>query len=93
MSFPIPQKAAYMKFANPASRYALVGVFVAKTAGGVRVAVTGAGSNGVFRASALETALERQFLARPPSTASPCPRAGSIPTSTPTLTIAPTSSG
>ena len=44
VSFPIPQKAAYMKFANPASRYALVGVFVARTAGGVRVAVTGAGS-------------------------------------------------
>ena len=38
VSFPIPQKAAYMKFPNPASRYALVGVFVAKTAGGVRVA-------------------------------------------------------
>ena len=62
VSFPIPQKAAYMKFANPASRYALVGVFVARTAGGVRVAVTGAGSNGVFRANALEAALERQFL-------------------------------
>ena len=42
--FPIPQKAAYEKFRNPASRFALVGVFVAKTAGGVRVAVTGAGS-------------------------------------------------
>ena len=38
-----------MKFRNPASRYALVGVFVAKTAGGVRVAVTGAGASGVFR--------------------------------------------
>jgi carbon-monoxide dehydrogenase medium subunit len=50
-----------MKFANPASRYALVGVFVAKTAGGVRVAVTGAGSNGVFRAQALETALNANF--------------------------------
>ena len=43
VSFPIPQKAAYMKFRNPASRYALVGVFVAKTAAGARVAVTGAG--------------------------------------------------
>ena len=61
VSFPTPQKAAYMKFANPASRYALVGVFVAKTAGGVRVAVTGAGSNGVFRAQALETALNANF--------------------------------
>ena len=63
VSFPIPQKAAYMKFANPASRYALVGVFVAKTAGGVRVAVTGAGEHGVFRASAFETALNANFSA------------------------------
>ncbi len=61
VSFPIPQKAAYMKFRNPASRYALVGVFVAKTAGGVRVAVTGAGSNGVFRAEELERALNANF--------------------------------
>ncbi len=62
VSFPIPQKAAYMKFPNPASRYALVGVFVAKTAGGVRVAVTGAGANGVFRANALEAALSANFF-------------------------------
>jgi carbon-monoxide dehydrogenase medium subunit len=61
--FPIPQKAAYQKFPNPASRYALVGVFVAKTAGGVRVAVTGAGSNGVFRATAIESALVSNFSA------------------------------
>jgi len=61
VSFPIPQKAAYMKFANPASRYALVGVFVAKTASGVRVAVTGAGENGVFRAQAIEAALSANF--------------------------------
>jgi aerobic carbon-monoxide dehydrogenase medium subunit len=61
VSFPIPQKAAYMKFPNPASRYALVGVFVARTAGGVRVAVTGAGSNGVFRANAIEAALGANF--------------------------------
>src|SRR6516225_11443415 len=60
VSFPIPQKAAYMKFPNPASRYALVGVFVAKTAGGVRVAVTGAGPC-VFRAEAMEDALARNF--------------------------------
>ena len=59
--FPIPQKAAYIKFPNPASRYALVGVFVAKTAGGVRVAVTGAGQNGVFRATAFEQALASNF--------------------------------
>ena len=50
-----------MKFRNPASRYALVGVFVAKTAGGVRVAVTGAGSNGVFRAEEFEAALNANF--------------------------------
>ncbi len=59
--FPIPQKAAYQKFPNPASRYALVGVFVAKTAAGVRVAVTGAGGNGVFRADAIEAALISNF--------------------------------
>jgi len=52
-----------MKFANPASRYALVGVFVAKTAGSVRVAVTGAGEQGVFRAQALENALNANFSA------------------------------
>jgi carbon-monoxide dehydrogenase medium subunit len=63
VSFPIAQKAVYMKFPNPASRYALVGVFVAKTAGGVRVAVTGAGEQGVFRASALEAALNANFSA------------------------------
>jgi aerobic carbon-monoxide dehydrogenase medium subunit len=61
VSFPVPQKAAYMKFANPASRYALVGVFVAKTAGGVRVSVTGAGENGVFRSQPLEAALTANF--------------------------------
>lgn len=63
VSFPAAEKAAYVKFPNPASRYALVGVFVAKTAGGVRVAVTGAGDNGVFRASALEQALSANFSA------------------------------
>jgi aerobic carbon-monoxide dehydrogenase medium subunit len=61
VSFPIPQRAAYMKFRNPASRYALVGVFVAKTADGVRVAVTGAGSSGVFRAEEFEAALNANF--------------------------------
>ena len=54
---PIPAKAAYEKFRNPASRYAMVGVFVAKTAQGVRVAVTGAGQGGVFRHDAFEKAL------------------------------------
>jgi carbon-monoxide dehydrogenase medium subunit len=61
--FPVPEKAAYEKFRNPASRYALVGVFVAKTAEGVRVAVTGAGSNGVFRVPAFEAALDANFSA------------------------------
>ena len=51
ISFPIPQKAIYMKFRQPASRFALVGVFLARTAQGVRVAVTGASSNGVDRKS------------------------------------------
>ncbi len=56
IEFPVPEKAAYVKFANPASRYAIVGVFVAKTASGVRVAVTGA-SGSVFRWTAAEKAL------------------------------------
>jgi carbon-monoxide dehydrogenase medium subunit len=59
--FPIPEKAAYMKFRNPASRYAMVGVFVAKTRDGVRVAVTGAGQDGVFRHTALEKALDANW--------------------------------
>ncbi|MEO1198033.1 MAG: FAD binding domain-containing protein [Pseudomonadota bacterium] len=58
---PIPRKAAYQKFDNPASRYALVGVFVAKRSSEVRVAVTGAGQDGVFRATALEDALKARF--------------------------------
>ena len=61
VKFPIPEKAAYQKFPNPASRYAMVGVFVAKTKGGVRVAVTGAGSGGVFRHKAMEAALGANF--------------------------------
>ena len=59
--FPIPQKAAYQKFRNPASRYAMVGVFVAKAASGVRVAVTGAAQGGVFRHAAFEAALSANF--------------------------------
>jgi carbon-monoxide dehydrogenase medium subunit len=58
--FPKPEKAAYQKFAQPASRFALIGVFVAKTKGGIRVAVTG-GGNGVFRAKDIETALTANF--------------------------------
>ncbi|MBN8891185.1 MAG: carbon monoxide dehydrogenase [Rhodospirillales bacterium 70-18] len=57
VSFPAPGKAAYVKFKNPASRYAMVGVFVAKGPKGVRVAVTGAGQGGVFRHTAAEQAL------------------------------------
>lgn len=57
---PVPSKAAYAKFPNPASRYAMVGVFVAQAAGGVRVAVTGAGSS-VFRVAAMEQALAKSF--------------------------------
>ena len=60
MSFPRPQRAAYAKFKQPASRYALVGVFVAQFASGVRVAITGAG-NGVFRHAGLEAALSKDF--------------------------------
>ena len=61
VSFPIPDHAAYEKFRNPASRYALVGVFVAEKGGKVRVAVTGAGSDGVFRHTAAEEALSGRF--------------------------------
>jgi len=60
VSFPIPTHAAYMKFKQPASRFAMVGVFVAKSASGVRVAVTGA-ANGVFRHAGLEAALNKSF--------------------------------
>ena len=59
--FPVPEKAAYMKFEQPASRFALVGVFVAKYADGVRVAVTGASEEGVFRWSEAEAALSSNF--------------------------------
>ena len=61
ITLPNPQKSAYVKFPNPASRYAMVGVFVAKFADGVRVAVTGAGEDGVFRANDIETALSDNF--------------------------------
>lgn len=59
--FPKPDKAGYCKFPQPASRFALVGVFVAKTANQVRVAITGAGSDGVFRSRELEEALTKNF--------------------------------
>ena len=59
--FPVSARAAYQKFANPASRYAMVGVFVAQVTGGVRVAVTGAGRSGVFRVRTIEEALQKDF--------------------------------
>ena len=59
--FPLPKKAAYQKFRNQASRYALVGVFVARRPSDVRVAVTGAGGDGVFRATEFEEALKKRF--------------------------------
>ena len=60
VSFPIPDASGYAKFKQPASRYAVVGVFVAKFSSGVRVAITGAG-NGVFRHAGLEAALTKDF--------------------------------
>ncbi|WP_028028575.1 FAD binding domain-containing protein [Gemmobacter nectariphilus] len=61
VKFPIPDKAAYVKFAQPASRFALTGVFVAKGPAGVRVAVTGASEDGVFRWTEAEEALSANF--------------------------------
>jgi carbon-monoxide dehydrogenase medium subunit len=63
VSFPVPTKFAYAKFPNPASRYALVGVAVAQAGGVARVAVTGANSNGVFRHTAMEAALAKDWAA------------------------------
>jgi carbon-monoxide dehydrogenase medium subunit len=59
--FPIPEKSAYEKFRNPASRYAMVGVFVARGPAGVRVAITGASQSGVFRHKEMEAALEKNW--------------------------------
>ncbi len=63
VDFPVPEAANYQKFKQPASRFALVGVMVAKYADGVRVAVTGASENGVFRWTEAETALSANFSA------------------------------
>ena len=63
VTFPVPQKAAYVKFNQPASRFALTAVFVAKFADGVRVAVTGASNDGVFRWTEAEKALSANFAA------------------------------
>ena len=62
--FPLAKKAAYIKFRYPASRYALVGVFVARRPSEVRVAVTGAGGDGVFRVTAFEEALQKRFASK-----------------------------
>lgn len=64
IAFPMPGRAAYVKFPNPASRYALVGVFVAKRGRDIRVTVTGAGSDGVFRWKEAEEALAKRFAAK-----------------------------
>jgi len=61
VQFPIAKKVAYQKFKHPASGFALVGVFVSKRGSDVRVAVTGAGANGVFRVPAFEAALKKRF--------------------------------
>lgn len=58
--FPVPRRAGYVKFAHPATGYAMAGVFVVETGGGVRVAVTGAG-NGVFRWAEAEAALAKSM--------------------------------
>ena len=61
ISFPIAKKAGYEKFKHPASGFALVGVFASKRGSDIRVAVTGAGSNGVFRVPTFEEALKKRF--------------------------------
>ncbi len=61
--FPVPEVSHYQKFVQPASRFALVGVFVARLGDGVRVAVTGASNDGVFRWTEAETALSSNFAA------------------------------
>jgi len=63
ISFVAPAKCGYAKFPNPASRYAMTGVFVAKGKDGVRAAVTGAGDDGVFRSKEVEAALSKKFEA------------------------------
>lgn len=61
--FPIPVKAAYLKFKQPASRFAIVGVFVSQGTGGIRVAVTGASQSGVMRVKSMEDALAKSWSA------------------------------
>jgi carbon-monoxide dehydrogenase medium subunit len=61
VSFPLAKKAAYEKFRHPASGFALVGVFASKRGSDIRIAVTGAGANGVFRVKSFEEALKKRF--------------------------------
>lgn len=61
VTFTAPAKAGYAKFPNPASRYAIAGVFVVKDKDGVRAAVTGAGDDGVYRSKEIEAALNKSF--------------------------------
>lgn len=63
VEYPVPEKAGYVKFPHPASRFCMVGVMVSKGPAGVRVAVTGAGQEGVFRAADMEQALAKNFAA------------------------------
>jgi carbon-monoxide dehydrogenase medium subunit len=63
VSFNVPKRAAYAKFPHPASRFALVGAFVADHGNDVRVAVTGAAEDGAFRAKEMEAALKKKFAA------------------------------
>lgn len=63
VKFPVPEKSSYIKFEQPASRFSLVGIFLAKFSDGVRVAVTGASNNGVFRWTEAEAALSSNFAA------------------------------
>ena len=93
VAFPVPAKAAYAKFPNPASRYAMTGVFVAKMKDGeVRVGVTGAGSKGVFRAAAIEKALAGSWTPDAVDPASRSTPTACSPTSTARPPTAPTSS-
>lgn len=64
VQFPLAKKAGYEKFKHPASGFALVGVFVSKRSSDIRVAVTGAGANGVFRVKSFEEALKKRFAAK-----------------------------
>jgi len=64
IEFPIPDIASYAKFLSPASRFSIAGVFIARSGANVRVAVTGAGIDGVFRPTHLETALAKDFHSR-----------------------------